>query len=301
MKTKKLLMVIASAVLGVVSTQAATNVVMSEGFNVGFVASDFYTTNSTTFAAHFVTILSSPNNGLSGTEGDGYSVLNVNNPADSVLSLLGRGTVDLGTVTPVGATYTFTGDFAWRFPSAAGTQDDLYMGSGSGFRINGAIQPASQVDFEFSAIGAQSTWSEYTFSYTTVASDVGKPLSISIDILDRDLVAGSTQLLTDNWKVISVGGTLPPPTIGILSEGFNIGFIAGDFYTTNGTTFAAHFTSVIASPHGGLTASEGDAFSFLGINNSATNGVATLQGRGAVDLETITAAGQTYTFTGDFA
>ena len=75
------------------------------------------------------------------------------------------------------------------------------MGSGSGFRVDGTIQPASQVDFEFGAIGAQNTWSEYTFSYTTVPADIGKVLTMTIDILDRYNVAGNIQLATDNWKV----------------------------------------------------------------------------------------------------
>ena len=200
MKAKQVSMMVAIAVMGLVSANnAGATPVMSQGFNSGFDAGAFYGAGS--LAVRFVgTTLSQPPT-TSATEGDGYSVIQLNRTVtDGAVTLLGRGNVDLETITAAGQTYTFTGDFTWRFPSGAGVINDIYIGSGSGFRVDGVLQAESKVDFEFFPI-AQNSWSQYAFSYTTVAADIGKELVMSIDILDRDNVSGTNHIITDNWQV----------------------------------------------------------------------------------------------------
>jgi hypothetical protein len=144
-----------------------------------------------------------------------------------------------------------------------------------------------------------SSWRKYTYSYTTKTTDVGKNISLRIQLLDRDNAAGLTQLLTDNWIVRKNGAV-------IKSEGFNSNFILTNLYTATTNTYGIRFGTtnssswILASPHNGLVSSEGDSFCALNVNRTQTDGVVEDLGQGTVDLGTVASAGDTYTFSGDF-
>ena len=54
---------------------------------------------------------------------------------------------------------------------------------------------------------------EYTFSYTTVAADIGKTIEGRVRTVDLNKVGGSIQLLADDWQVTAIP---EPATLGLL-------------------------------------------------------------------------------------
>ncbi len=216
MNTKRVSMMTAIAVLGLVVANAGAGVIWTEGFNTDFGGDAALYTGSSTWAQRFgavsPNIVSSPDNGLSASEGDAFNGLNTpNNPVSGGAAALGQGSVALETITAAGVTYTFTGDFGWRYDSVAGAASDISLRAGTGFAVIGGAGPSAP-DFSFGAFGS-GTWNEYTFSYTTVADDIGKDIEFRIVLVDENAVAGTTQLLTDTWRVESIP---EPATFGLL-------------------------------------------------------------------------------------
>ena len=177
--------------------------IFREGFNAGFVPP--YQTGSGTFGFQFVNHANGQVHGLNGTEGDGYGWQNSNNQQKGgQSSVIGRMTVDLGTVKEAGLEYVFTGDFAWRFGTEACAKDLFIAKDRTGFRIGGKTRGA-EGNWKIGNT-AEKVWSTYTVRYTTKEADVGEKIEFEIQLVDNNQAAGLTQLLTDNWRVQILSG-----------------------------------------------------------------------------------------------
>jgi len=172
--------------------------IFKEGFNAGFVPP--YQTGSGTFGFQFVHHAPNGTHGLNGTEGNGYGWQNSDNSQQGVkASVIGRMTIDLGTVKKAGLEYVFSGDFAWRFGTPACAKDLFIQKDRTGFRI-GEKTFGAESNWIIGGVEA-GVWRTYTVRYTTKPADVGQPVVFEIQLVDNNQAPGLTQLLTDNWKV----------------------------------------------------------------------------------------------------
>ena len=187
--------------VGLLASAASAQVVIwSQGFNSDSV--DSYTQDRNSFGLRFGLSVPGVITGgdIVGTEGDGFVALNANLPANGVAEVFGGMDVDLGTVTAAGVTYTFSGNFSWRYASVLGTQKDIrILASQTGFIVGEGN--ASDSDLYFDFYMDETVWSTHSFSFTTVRADVGKPVRLRIRLVDDNASAGLTQLLADDWKV----------------------------------------------------------------------------------------------------
>ena len=176
-------------------------IIFSEGFNSDF--TDRYTSKwHPVFGIANPGIVGSGTNGTNATEGDSFAGLNVSRPSAAAPAVFAGMNFDLGTITEANQTYTFTGDFSWRFGGSTASAADLGIAGSeqSGFKIDNTHAGAPTVRFDFDM--AENEWIQHSFSFTTVLGDVGKNLRLRIRLVDEGAVGGiTTQLLTDNWKV----------------------------------------------------------------------------------------------------
>jgi hypothetical protein len=192
--------------------------IFKEGFNSGFVPP--YKAGSGTFGFQFVNHANGQVHGLNGTEGDGYGWQNSNNQQKGgQSSVIGRMTVDLGTVKEAGLEYVFTGDFAWQFGSEACAQDLYIHKERTGFKVGDKTRGAQRNWFFGDA--AAKVWRTYTVRYTTTPADVGKKIEFEIQLVDMNKADGLTQLLTDNWKI----EILQPLVLGAVDGLYNQGLL----------------------------------------------------------------------------
>jgi len=193
--------------------------IFKAGFNSGFVPPFLAAPQS--FGFQFVNYAPNGKHGVNGTEGDGYGFQNSNNPQKGVpASVIGRMTIDLGTVKEAGVEYIFTGDFAWQFGSEACARDLYIQKERTGFRIGEKTRGAGSNWLIGDA--AEKVWRTYTVRYTTKAADVGEKVVFEIQLVDSNQAAGLTQLLTDNWKV----EILSPKSLGAAGGLYNEAMIA---------------------------------------------------------------------------
>lgn len=175
------------------------NVVFSEGFNSDFM--DPYTGGfGPQFGLTNPAIVVDGNNGTQATEGDSFAGLNTERPQDAKPTVFNSMEIDLGTVSKAGITYTFTGDFSWRFGSNIAASELRIIGSGqSGFLVEGdkVGRPMTQFYFDM----PQMEWREYILIYRTTPRDVGKNITLRIRLADNNEEGGLNQIITDNWKV----------------------------------------------------------------------------------------------------
>ena len=137
---------------------------------------------------------------IAGTEGDGFVAMDTDFPASGEPKVFSGMDIDLGPVTAEGVTYTFSGNFSWRAASVPGNQKDIRIIAGqTGFIVGGGKASDSDENFHFDM--KETVWAEHRFSYTTVRADVGKPIRLRVRFVDENAIAGSTQLLADDWKV----------------------------------------------------------------------------------------------------
>lgn len=206
---------------------SAQTTIFSEGFNSDF--SNPYSNQSPyqTFGFQYGLgvpgIVASGNNGLSATEGDSFAATNYNNASTTGATTIAGGMdIALGTVAAAGETYTFSGDFGWRFSNTSGNNEELFIfAAQTGFLFDGVkpgftAGPSQSWFFDM----PESTFEEFSFSYTTGTADIGKSVGLRIRLADQNNIAGSTQLLTDNWQV----SVIPEPATyaflaGILALG----------------------------------------------------------------------------------
>jgi hypothetical protein len=176
--------------------------VFQEGFNSGF--TNPYAISS--FAYEFG--ITSPgivtDGSISGIEGNGLAALNNGRTnAGSVASIVGGMDISLGTVAAAGITYTFSGDFGWRYGTLAAASDNAISYGQSGFVVGSTTHTAG--DFKTFNFGTSTAGSgiltNYTFSYTTVAGDVGQSITARLRLQDNNTNGTLTQLLTDNWII----------------------------------------------------------------------------------------------------
>ncbi|RLA36422.1 MAG: hypothetical protein DRQ64_10105, partial [Gammaproteobacteria bacterium] len=108
-------------IMALVAGTASASIVWSEGFNSGF--SNPY---SASWGAQFG--LTGPgivtDGSIAGIEGDGFAAMNVNQ-AVGAPAITGGMDFSLGTVASAGVTYTFSGDFGWRYGTLASASDLL--------------------------------------------------------------------------------------------------------------------------------------------------------------------------------
>jgi hypothetical protein len=196
----KLLLALTVGVGVLCSVVSAQVVIWSGGFNSD--ATDPYVKGKKSFGLQFG--LSAPGvitgGSIDGTEGDGFVALDTDFTASGEPKVFGGMDIDLGPVTAEGVTYTFSGNFSWRAASVPGNQKDIRIIAGqTGFIVGGGKASDSDENFHFDM--KEAVWAEHRFSYTTVRADVGKPIHLRIRLLDENAIAGSTQLLADDWKV----------------------------------------------------------------------------------------------------
>lgn len=223
MKKRPICMVLLILICGMVSA----DVVWSEGFN-----SDFSDSYSSSFGYRFG--VNAPgivtDGSVGGTEGDGFSALNANQTSTGgVASIVGGMDIDLGTVADSGVTYSFSGNFGWRYGTAAAASDLAVHYGQTGFIVDGTTHTAgdfSEFNFGTSTAG-QSQLANHSFSYTTVSTDIGKNILVRIRLVDKNNVGTLTQLLADDWQVTAIP---EPATLGLLSTlGAGIFFIRRRF------------------------------------------------------------------------
>ena len=108
-------------------------------------------------------------------------------------------------------TYTFSGDFGWNGTGTGGqtAADDLFFRNpNTGFLVidGGAttLEKNGTLDVNIGEDFTEGTLNLVTFSYTTVAGDIGKDLGFRIRIQDAGDVDGSIQVVADNWQVTAV-------------------------------------------------------------------------------------------------
>lgn len=203
---------IAALVLAAGSTSAS--VIWSEGFN-----SDFSNPYSGGYGTQFG--ISGPgiktDGSISGIEGDGFAGLNSSQSAtNGVAAVLGGMDISLGVVAAAGTTYSFIGDFGWRYGTVESAQDMAIHANQSGFRVDGAKVSGPASNFVFGDLASSQSANnlgQLTFDYTTVAGDVGKDLIVRIRIMDKNNESGTTQLLADNWQVTAIP---EPGTLGLV-------------------------------------------------------------------------------------
>jgi hypothetical protein len=256
------------------SALAATQVttVFTEGFNSGF--SDPYTTDGQSYGARFgITAPGIITDGsVSGIEGDGFAALNNNRAADGVATIIGAMDIDLGTVPAAGVIYTFSGDFTWRYGTAARAADLYLHAVQSGFMVDMGSPSTGDANFVFNM--ASETWATHSFSYTATADDVGKPIRVRIRLADSDQVADLTQLIADNWVVTrETAERTEPLVVDVRADGF--------IYYYNPSNGEAGFVSngglvyeggVSAGDAIGLCAYENEVYTFGLVTNGASAG-----------------------------
>lgn len=189
--------------LALVAGTASAALVWSEGFN-----SDYSPSWSGSFGVQF-----GPNiiNDTWNTEGDGGAWANTDQTGTSGAGLIiGGQDFVIGIVAAAGETCTFTGDFGWKFGTSA--SDVAIHGSQTGFMVDGGAASLGNAEYVFGA-GAELQMFEYTFSYTTIADDIGKTIEGRVRTVDKNNITGLTQLLTDNWQVDVVP---EPATLGLV-------------------------------------------------------------------------------------
>jgi hypothetical protein len=193
--------------------------IFKEGFNSGYVPPFLAAPKS--FGFQFVNYAPNGKHEVNGTEGDGYGWQNHNNSQQGVkASVIGRMTIDLGTVKEAGVEYIFTGDFAWQFGSEACARDLYIHKDRTGFRIEEKTRGAESNWLIGDA--AEKVWRTYTVRYTTRPDDVGQKVVFEIQLADSNQAAGLTQILTDNWKI----EILQPLVVGAVDGLYNQGLLA---------------------------------------------------------------------------
>lgn len=215
---------LALVVLAYVAASAQAGVVYSEGFEGG---APTYAAGS--FGAQWGLTppgIVASNANATAPEGNNYAGFNTNNAATGV-AIVGRMRSTVETVAAAGVTYTFTGEFAWLFDTLGNTSADpgiadmflFETNTGFGFAGEGLTIPGGNLatqggNYFFNstestvALGGVGGWTTVTYSYTTIAGDVGKTLEAWIEVRDLGLQASQNQLLADNFVVTSV----PEPT-----------------------------------------------------------------------------------------
>lgn len=188
------------------------DVIFSEGFN-----SDFSSPYSAAFGSEFG--ITAPgivtNESIAGMEGDGFAGLNINKPTGDP-SITGGMDVSLGTVSAAGVTYTFSGDFGWQYGTLDAASDNLLSYNQTGFVVGNTTHPKGDYQpFNFgTSTPGSGVFTNYTFSYTTDAADVGQSILVRIRLQDNGQDGTLTQLLTDNWQVTAVP---EPATMGLFT------------------------------------------------------------------------------------
>ena len=202
--------------------------ILTEGFNSGFTSPYGGQTFSVQFGVTGPGIVADGNNGTVATEGDSFAGANTD-ATNTAPIIIGAMDISMGIVSAadVGKTLTFTGDFGWRFGTAA-SADDLAIHPGqTGFRIGNVSdavpEPGTTVKDSFSNfdIGTQTenVFEQASFSYTIANGDIGEAIHLRIRLVDSGGNTGLTQLLTDNWVVTAVGQD--PPAIASISVSGN--------------------------------------------------------------------------------
>jgi hypothetical protein len=204
----------------------SADLVFSQGFNAPLTTNDYYKVGTWSYGSYFGVstpgYVTNGNGGLVGTEGSGFAAWNTgsSNAVPTIIAGMDFRLPD--TVTAAGVTYTFSGDFGWRYAagSKATVDDMLIRAQASGFVIGtnniNAVQDGTPVNYMFGTY-AQGTWTTYTFNYTTIVADIGKPITLRVRFQDNSAVdSQNVQLLTDNWTVTSIP---EPATIGMLGLG----------------------------------------------------------------------------------
>lgn len=197
----KLFLALILSVGGLAPTVSAQVVIWSEGFNSDTV--DPYMKGGKSFALRFGFSVPGIITGgdIAGTEGDGFVAMSVDSPASGEAKVFSAMDINLGPVTAVGVTYTFLGNFSWRAASVPGNQKEIRIIAGqTGFIVGDGKASDSDENFRFDM--KETVWAEHRFSYTTVRADVGQSIRLRIRLVDDNVIAGSTQLLADDWKVM---------------------------------------------------------------------------------------------------
>lgn len=173
-------------------------IVFSEGFNSNF-NEPYEFRWGLWFGVSTPGIIEDGNNGTNATEGDSFAALNVNRHGAGSPVFAGM-VIDLGTIAEAGLTYTFTGDFSWRFGKVNVAGELRIIGSGqSCFLVDGNPVGTPIPQFYFNM--PKMEWKQHSFSYKTATDDVGKSIKLRIRLADDLAYHGLTQLITDNWKV----------------------------------------------------------------------------------------------------
>lgn len=145
--------------------------------------------------------------GTTATEGDGFCMMNVAAKSNGAPKPFCCHYVDLGDITEAGVTYSFAGDFGWRNASREGGQADYsFKPNKTGFKVgvDGQVFGNAYL-FNFAErTDGEHRFTQYSFAYTTVEQDIGKPIQLALTLQGED-AAGSIELLTDNWKVTFAG------------------------------------------------------------------------------------------------
>ena len=187
---------------------SAQTVVWSEGFNSGFV--DPFAPNPASFGYQFGgTLRSNGWNGITGIEGDKFTSAAFDSTGAAAASQ--HEVVTLGEITSAGVTYTFSGDFGWNGTATGGqtAADDLFFRDlHTGFLVidggTKTLEKNAVLDVNIGEDFVEGTLNLVTFSYTTVAGDIGNDLGFRIRIQDAGAVDDSIQVVADNWQVTSV-------------------------------------------------------------------------------------------------
>lgn len=228
------------------------------------------------------------NSGTAGFEGDGFALMEVARSNDLSATTFNYNVADIEVVEVAGVTYTFSGDFGWRNGPTNAAADIYLNNSWTGFAAAGS-RSTTEGSLEFVSIPSN-TLQTYSFSYTTTPADVGEMLTLYVSFVDRDLVADSVELLADNWQV----------TKAVFFEGFNSDFVSQWDGTVGQNNNAWGNLTPGATTGGGTVQTEGDGFAALTVSTN-TPTAENFNGDSIADLGTVTSAGITYTFSGDFS
>lgn len=259
------------------SALAQSSNIFAEGFNSGFSSPYSSAWGTPQFGITGPGIIT--DGSISGIEGDGFAAANVNQAStNGTASIIGGLDINTGyTIQQAGEVITFTGDFGWRYGNAT-TASDLSIHNGqSGFVVGSKVGVTDDlIVFNYGA-QAQGVLTSVTFTYTTVADDIGESVTVRIRHAEANTVAGLNQLLTDNWLATAgVPGSEPTPTNSTLVVGVRADGLAYYYNPFNGVVAYVHNGPVVGDNDakvGDVIAAEGYGGSFysFGKVTSGTN------------------------------
>ena len=211
---KRTIMSIIATSAMAVCTASASLVIWSEGFNSDFSSPYSASFGNPLFGVSLPGIIT--DGSLTGIEGDGFAAANTSlTNTSGTASILSGMDINLGAVAEAGVKYTFSGEFGWRYGTLAAASDlGIHYGQ-TGFVVDGTTHTAGDfLPFNFgTSTSGQAQLTTHDFSYTTVASDVGKDILVRIRLVDQNNDGTLTQLLTDDWQVTAVP---EPAALGLL-------------------------------------------------------------------------------------